>query len=89
MTTDLKNENHLINIINDTRDHHPNFTLLLGAGASATSGVSTAGKMIVDWRDKYIKQNGKEKLENKPWYGRSEEYSVLFEELYDQPSAMS
>jgi hypothetical protein len=30
---------HLVNILKSTRDHHPNFVLMLGAGASVTSNV--------------------------------------------------
>ena len=50
MADDSKNkrQQHLINIIKNTKDHHPNFTVFLGAGASVTSGIKSAQKMIDD-----------------------------------------
>ena len=46
-----RSSRHLINILNKTRNHHPNFTLFLGAGASADSGIKTAKAMITEWRE--------------------------------------
>ena len=83
---------HLVNIINSTKDHHPNFVLMLGAGASATSKVKLAKDMIIDWRDKcydMYKNDGQsfeEYFNSCSWYKLPEEYSILFEKLYDQPS---
>ncbi len=83
---------HLLNIIKETKDHHPNFALFLGAGASATSDVPLASKMINDWRKSHYnsyKNNGEkieEHLENQDWYKKEDEYSLLFEKLYDEPS---
>ncbi|HRF81752.1 MAG TPA: SIR2 family protein [Flavobacteriales bacterium] len=89
--TKRKPQSHLINIIKSTRDHHPNFVLMLGAGASATSGVKLARDMIKEWRIQYLKMNdatslGETLLKQQPWYERPEEYSILFEDLYDEPS---
>lgn len=86
-----KPQSHLINILRNTRDHHPNFALLLGAGASKTSGVRLASEMITDWRSDYFKTFGKGTSQAKfwrdqYWHQQPEEYSVLFEALYDHPS---
>ncbi len=81
-----KPQKHLINILKTTSNHHPNFTLFLGAGASVTSGVLPAGKLIEKWREEYIDMHGVEDLEQRHWYGENSEYSELFETLYDQPS---
>ncbi len=87
-----KPQSHLINILKSTSDHHPNFVVLLGAGSSKTSGVKLAGELISDWRMSHYKMY-RDKDEDKEshlakhfWYKTSEEYSILFEELYDQPS---
>ena len=86
-----KPQSHLINILRDTKNHHPNFTLFLGAGSSVTSGVTTASEMITDWRNKLYSMYGTGEgvdtyMGQYHWYNRPEEYSVLFETLYDQPS---
>jgi hypothetical protein len=92
----FKTQQHLINIIKDTADHHPNFVLFLGAGASVTSGVPCASKMINEWRQKYVavaaEYVGKAiadpevALKDERWFDRPEEYSRLFEFLFDQPT---
>jgi SIR2-like domain len=84
-------EAHLINILKDTRAHHPNFCLLLGAGASRTSGIKTANEMICNWRTKFHQMHGSsapidDYLSKQKWYNQPTEYSYLFEALFDQPS---
>lgn len=81
-----KPEGHLINLLTQTRDHHPNFMLLLGAGASVTSGVNTANAMINEWRKQYAKIHGPEDADAKRYKNAPEEYAFLFEALFDQPS---
>jgi NAD-dependent SIR2 family protein deacetylase len=86
---DNKPASHLIHLIKSTRNHHPNFVLFLGAGASVESGVKTAGQMISEWRAQYRQihpDSTSRGLNKQPWYDKSEEYSRLFEHLYDQPS---
>ena len=83
---------HLINIIKGTKDHHPNFVLLLGAGASVKSGVKLSQEMISDWRNIHFSQYAKsaetldQYFKRFSWYETPEEYSYLFECIYDQPS---
>jgi len=88
-----KPQSHLINILKSTVDHHPNFVLFLGAGTSKTSGVKMAGDLIKDWRNSYYLMYRSSDLESfedfyksKYWYNSAEEYSILFEHLYDEPS---
>ncbi len=82
----VKPQGHLINILQSTREHHPNFTLFLGAGASITSGIKSASEMINEWRDCYTKMYSKDHLHLQPWFNKPVEYSELFEALYDQPT---
>ncbi len=82
----VKPQKHLINILKCTKDHHPNFTLFLGAGTSISSGVKSASGMIDDWRKAYIDMHGEQLLAKQPWYDKTNEYSELFESLYDQPT---
>ena len=85
-------QSHIINILKSTKDHHPNFVLMLGAGASISSGVKLAHEMIKEWRVEHYKMYGKpeetldQHLKQFSWYNSSEEYSILFEKLYDEPS---
>ncbi len=88
MSQVFKPQKHLINILKNTKNHHPNFTLFLGAGASVTSDVKPAKKLIEDWRTAYSDMYDEEGrvLDEQYWYNKPQEYSVLFEMLYDQPS---
>jgi hypothetical protein len=79
-------QRHLINLLADTRNQHPTFTLFLGAGASATSGVKTASQMIKEWRHRHIDIYGPENADAAAHKGKPTEYSYLFETLYDHPS---
>ena len=89
--TGRKTASHLMNLITTRNANVPNFALLLGSGASATSKVATAHDMIVQWRLSLFaeteRQNGyHEWLVNQAWYEHEDEYSILFELVYDQPS---
>lgn len=71
----------------------PNFSLLLGAGASVTSGIRSGQQLIDVWKkelhpcggdgpdanswDEYISRP-----ENKNWYNPNAEYASLFERMY-------
>lgn len=82
---------HLMNLIVTRNGEVPNFSLLLGSGASSTSNVMTAQRMIDEWRKTLFKRSGSDKsfeqwLADQHWYRHEDEYSMLFEEIYDQPS---
>ena len=93
MVTQSQNRSaqHLQRIITTRNGSIPNFALLLGAGASKTSNVKTAVELIDDWRRTRFESSSTEMtyqrwLQNQPWYGHDDEYSILFEFIYDQPS---
>ena len=88
---DRKTAEHLTHLIVSRNGNVPNFSLLLGAGASITSGVKTAQEMIGEWRGMMFQRLGRgrvrgEWLKDQPWYEHDDEYSILFETIYDQPS---
>ena len=90
MVHDIKTSRHLLHLIKNRNDNVPTFSLLVGSGASVTSGVNTAESMIESWRHEMFERSGKptllDWLERQTWYGDDDEYSILFEMLYDQPS---
>jgi len=71
----------------------PNYSILLGSGASITSGIRSGQKLISDWKKQvYEECNTNEDLSiddyfmpgNAPsWYEDSNAYSVLFENRFD------
>jgi tetratricopeptide (TPR) repeat protein len=69
------------------------FTLFLGAGASWSSGIPVGSDMIKEWRtmacgDMAPSGADPEKwCENQGWYGKDDEYSVLFEMLFPNERA--
>ena len=86
-----KTAEHLMHLINTRNGNVPNFSLLLGSGTSATSGVKTAQEMIKEWRTLLLNRSGR--LEGDDVYqnqlvsdNHEDEYSILFEQVYDQPS---
>ena len=93
MSTPLDNKRtaeHLMNLIVTRNRAVPNFSLLLGSGASATSGVRTAQEMIGEWRIILFQRSGcdnyKKWLAKQNWFKHDDEYSILFESIYDQSS---
>jgi NAD-dependent SIR2 family protein deacetylase len=92
LNIDIKPQAHLLNILKNTRDSHPNFVVFLGAGASITSGITSAKQLINQWRIQYYEmycdksEPIEEALRREHWLNSEEEYSILFEYLYDQPS---
>ena len=86
-----KTAKHLMNLIDTRNGDVPNFSLLLGSGASSTSGVKTAEEMIEEWRRHLFGDSGmdysyQEWIAKQKWYRHEDEYSILFEEIFDQPS---
>lgn len=78
-----KPQKHLSNLIKQlhVEGHAPKFVLFLGAGSSVTSGIPGAQELVAGWREAYSEIHGKDH-ESK---GMSDEYSRLFEALYDKP----
>lgn len=88
--TKIRSQSHLIAQILNQSGGAPNYALLLGAGASVSSGIPSASQMVREWRlELYRREEPKESfdewLNSRDWYQRDEEYSILFEMLYDQP----
>jgi tetratricopeptide (TPR) repeat protein len=86
-----KDRIHLMNLIKKRINSTPNFALLVGGGASVSSGVKPTSQMIAEWRQQLYRQSGStdnfaEWLKTQDWYEDEEEYSILFEKLYDRPS---
>ena len=89
--TDIKSPEHLMHLIVTRNGDVPNFSLLLGSGASSTSGVRTAEEMVNGWRNLLFGRSNsdggyQEWLKAQPWFKHEDEYSILFESIYDQPS---
>ncbi len=88
---DKRDKIHLINLISRRSNNTPNFALLIGAGASASSGVKTASEMIAEWRLQLYEESKSTKsfeewLKDQYFYEDDEEYGILFEKLCDQRS---
>lgn len=84
-----RDKRQLIRVIAERNRRTPNFALLIGAGASASSGVKPAKEMIDEWRRQLYEQAGKPKeyenwLKDQDWYDDDEEYSILFEKVRDE-----
>ncbi len=82
---------HLTNLTSKRSNGTPNFALLIGAGASASSGIKTASEMITEWRQQLHEQSESNEpletwLQKQDWHQDEEEYSILFERIYDQRS---
>lgn len=79
-------------------DSCPNYSLLLGAGASVTSGIRSGQDLVKEWRkdlyEMYSREafvsdeSAKEYLISNEgsWYTEANEYSALFEKKFDLPS---
>ena len=86
-----KSAEHLINLILTRNGNIPNFSVLLGSGASSTSGIKTAQDMVKEWRGFLYKcekpkvETQTEWLKSQYWFDHEDEYSILFEAVYDQP----
>ncbi|MBK8255039.1 MAG: SIR2 family protein [Polyangiaceae bacterium] len=72
------NEYNLALKVAEPPAHDRPYALLLGAGASASSGIPTAGKMIADWRHQLFEQHHSETSADRneqayqAWLGRSD-----------------
>lgn len=76
----------------------PNYSLLLGAGASVTSGIRSGQDLVKEWRKDLYEMFSREPFESDEkakeyliskegaWYTEANEYSALFEKKFDLPS---
>lgn len=81
-----------------TSDITPNYNILLGAGASVTSGVRTGQDLVSEWRKQIYELTSKLEFTTEEeakkylltsqshWYSESNEYSSLFEKKFDLPA---
>lgn len=88
----------LSRFISTRTDHNPNYTLLLGAGSSVSSGIRSASSLVDLWREELYKifagdrassgatvevQREFLKATQGNWYDLAREYSSLFEKRFD------
>ena len=89
----------LARYIRNRAQKQPNYCFLLGAGASVTSGVRSAGTLVREWRrDIYCELNRDVKIYKEEdatrwfsttqnaWYDSKKEYASLFERKFDLPA---
>jgi tetratricopeptide (TPR) repeat protein len=86
-----REKEHLISLISRRSNSTPNFALIIGAGASVTSGIKPASKMIEEWRKQLFEESRSDEpfeewLKKQDCYEDEEEYSILFEEVCDERS---
>lgn len=95
-----KSVSDLIRFIGNSPEHidgtgikAPNYSVLLGSGASITSGIRSGQNLIEIWKKEVFQESGKDSdmtieeffsSNNAPdWYEESNAYSALFENRYD------
>ena len=87
--TNKRSKQHVIDLVCNRSNGTPNFALLIGAGASISSGVPGSSSLVNDWRKKiYIRDRSTEPFEEwlkQPWFQDDEEYSLLFEMICGEP----
>lgn len=91
----------LSRFLKNRAQENPNYCFLLGAGASVTSGIRSAGELVTSWRKEIFMQlnsqsDGHESdsasmqkwltANHSNWYDVENEYASLFERKYDLPS---
>lgn len=85
-------DKQLATIVKNTQGIGTGFAMLLGAGASVSSGVPSAGTLIDRWHEEYhaIKcadgSTINDFISKQRWHKDTSEYSVLFESLYPTAS---
>lgn len=52
----IRSVKDLVNYVGDSSLKHPNYNILLGSGASYTSGISTGAHLVDDWRKEIYEQ---------------------------------
>ncbi len=87
----IRDTKHLATQFMTRTGNVPSFALLLGSGASASSGVKTAEEMVIDWRVELYQRAGitqpfSEWVVHQDWHEASDEYGKLFERMHDLPN---
>lgn len=88
----------LVRFVKTRTDENPNYSLLIGAGCSITSGIRSATQLTEEWKKEIFleeegsnNRDGKDNLEeyftknHSRWYDSRNPYSSLFEKKYDLP----
>lgn len=98
LPTKERSVSDLIRYVRTRADDNSNYSLLLGAGCSITSGVRSASTLVSLWRTEIIEatkgssairamsieeQREFLKVHHSDWYDPNREYSSLFERRYD------
>lgn len=87
-----RSENDLAQILGNMCDETPNYTFLLGAGCSVTSGINNGQYLVKQWK-KDIYELAKKQDEKEDdfwkrqysWFDERNPYSSLFEKKFDLP----
>lgn len=82
----------LASFLKNKCENTPNYTLLLGAGCSVTSGISTGADLVNIWKKEIYETEKKDGISETdfwrdqfPWYDPRNPYSSLFQKKYDLP----
>lgn len=82
----------LVAFLKNKCEKAPNYTLLMGAGCSVTSGISTGADLVKKWKNEIFeieKKDGQPEedfwKEQYSWYNPRNQYSSLFQKKYDLP----
>ena len=99
LTHKLRTVTDLIRHIKTKEESSPaNYSIFLGAGASVTSGIRTAGQLTDEWAIELYERFKREKSsdpliaksfferEHPSWYNPDNAYSSLFEKKFDLPT---
>ena len=81
----------LVRFLSIRCDETPNYSLLMGAGCSISSGIKTGTQLINDWKKEIIEyaddydtsNTSDEYFEKQNWFDERNPYSSLFEKRYD------
>lgn len=81
----------LVRFLSIRCDETPNYSLLMGAGCSITSGIKSGTQLINDWKKEIIEYaddydtsiTSDEYFEKQNWFDERNPYSSLFEKRYD------
>lgn len=82
----------LVSFLSNKCEDLPNYSLLIGAGCSVTSGVDSGGALIKKWRKEIFEAENSDGLSEEEfwknqyeWYDSRNPYSSLFQKKYDLP----